>query len=296
MPENIYDRAKELPKVKKSSEFLRIMKQLSYNKLAVAGMILFVALLGICMLAPVIAPYDYVKIDLINKCKAPTAAHIMGTDALGRDIFSRLLYGGRYSITMGLFSTLVSLFFGIVVGGICGYFGGIVDNLIMRFLDVIQSLPGMLLTIVLSAVLGAGYINTILALAINGIPGEARMLRGQIMKVRGNEYVEAAQSINCSKIRIIASHLVPNSMAPLIVGASMGIAGRIMMASSLSFIGLGVQPPAPEWGAMLSDARVYIRDCPYMVFFPGVAIGLTSLALNLFGDGLRDAMDPKLKK
>ena len=232
----------------------------------------------------------------MGKLTGPSAQHWFGTDELGRDIFTRILYGGRYSITMGLFSIVISVFVGAVIGSIAGYFGGQVDNIIMRILDIIQSLPALLLTIVVSAALGAGYFNTILALSVNGIPAMARMLRAQMMRVRNNEYVEAAESINCSRFRTIVNHLIPNSFTPLLVQATMGVANRILMASSLSFIGLGVQPPAPEWGAMLSGSRQYIRDFPHMVIFPGLAIAVTVLALNLLGDGLRDALDPRLKK
>lgn len=234
--------------------------------------------------------------DMTAVASGPSLAHLCGTDDLGRDIFSRLLFGGRYSLTMGIFSISISVMFGVIIGSIAGYFGGQVDNVIMRVLDVIQSLPGMLLTIVISAVLGAGYVNTILALSVNGIPGQARMLRAQMLRVRDSEYIEAAQSINCSKFRIIVKHLIPNSFSPLIVQATMGVANMIIMAAGLSFIGLGVQPPAPEWGAMLSGARQFIRSSPHMVIFPGLAIAITILALNLMGDGLRDALDPKLKR
>lgn len=191
---------------------------------------------------------------------------------------------------------MISVLVGAFIGSIAGYFGGWVDNLLMRILDVIQSLPALLLTIVVSAALGSGYINTILALSVNGIPAMARMLRAQMMRVRNSEYIEAAESINCSKARVIVSHLFPNSFSPLLVQATMGVANRILMASSLSFIGLGVQPPTPEWGAMLSGSRQYIRDYPHMVIIPGLAIAVTILALNLMGDGLRDALDPRLKK
>ena len=197
---------------------------------------------------------------------------------------------------MGVFAILISAAFGSVIGAIAGYYGGWVDNVIMRVLDIVQSLPGLLLTIVISAVLGAGYFNTILALSINSIPGQARMLRAQIMKNRNAEYIEASLSINCGRTRIIASHLFPNSFSPLIVQMTMGVANVILMASSLSFIGLGVQPPQPEWGAMLSGARQFIRSSPHMVIFPGLAIAVTILALNLMGDGLRDALDPKLRR
>ena len=234
--------------------------------------------------------------DIMAIQQGPSSAHLLGTDELGRDILSRILYGGRYSITMGLLSVLISTSVGMTIGAIAGYFGGWVDNIIMRLLDIIQSLPAMLLTIVISAALGSGYFNTILALSVNGLPAAARMLRANMMKERDNEYIEAAVSINCSKFRIITSHLVPNSLSANIVQATMGVANMIVMAASLSFIGLGVQPPTPEWGAMLSGARQFIRQCPHMVIAPGMAIAITILALNLMGDGLRDALDPKLKQ
>ncbi|MCI8829933.1 MAG: ABC transporter permease [Lachnospiraceae bacterium] len=285
-----------MDKVKKQSEFVRVMKQMSKNKLAMFGLIILLAELVLVLLAPVIAPYEYSYMDAMAMQQGPSAAHWFGTDELGRDIFSRVLYGGRYSITMGLFAVLISQTMGIALGAVAGYFGGQVDNVMMRALDIVQSLPAMLLSIVLSTVLGPGYMNTILALSVNGMPGAARMLRAQMMKVRDCEYIEAAQSINCSKFRIIVNHMIPNSFSPNIVQATMGVAHMITMAASLSFIGLGVQPPTPEWGAMLSGSRQFIRQCPHMVIFPGLAIAITILALNLMGDGLRDALDPKLKR
>lgn len=283
-------------RTKSNSQFLEVLRQLSYNKLAMFGTVLLAVELILVLLAPVIAPYDYNELNVLAMNQGPSATHWFGTDDLGRDILSRVLYGGRYSITMGLFSIMVSLFFGICIGAVAGYFGGWADNLIMRILDIVQSLPGLLLTIVISAVLGPGYVNTILAMAVNSIPGQARMLRAQMMKIRNAEYIEAAQSINCSRLSIIFRHMIPNCISPLIVSSTMGVAGMITLASSLSFIGLGVQPPAPEWGAMLSASRQYITDYPHMVIFPGLAIAVTVLALNLMGDGLRDALDPKLKR
>lgn len=283
-------------RAKKNSEFRRVIRQLSKNKLAMLGLIIFLIEIVLVILAPVIAPYDYAYMDPLAFKSGPSATHLFGADELGRDILSRILYGGRYSISMGILAVLVSQTIGMSIGAIAGYFGGQVDNIIMRMLDIIQSLPAMLLTIVLSAVLGAGYVNTILALSVNGMPAAARLLRAQMMKVRDNEYIEAAQSINCSKFRIIVSHLIPNSFSPNIVQSTMAVAHMIVMAASLSFIGLGVQPPTPEWGAMLSGARQFIRECPHMVIFPGLAIAITILALNLMGDGLRDALDPKLKR
>lgn len=282
-------------KLKKQSEFVRVFKELSKNQTAMLGLIILLIEIILAILAPVIAPYDYMEMDIVAAQQGPSLAHWFGTDELGRDIFSRVLYGARYSISMGVLAVLISTTIGMTIGSIAGYFGGQVDNIIMRLLDIIQSLPAMLLSIVLSAVLGPGYFNTILALSVNGMPASARMLRAQMMKVRGNEYIEAAQSINCSKFRIILRHMIPNSFSPNIVQATMAIAHMIVMAASLSFIGLGVQPPTPEWGAMLTGARQFIRQCPHMVIFPGLAIAVTVLAVNLMGDGLRDALDPKLK-
>lgn len=278
------------------AEFKRIMKQMRKNKMAMLGLIIFLIELILLVLAPVIIPYDYTAMDIMAIQQGPSAQHWFGTDELGRDILSRILYGGRYSVTMGLISVAISTTVGMSIGAIAGYFGGQVDNVIMRVLDVIQSLPAMLLTIVISAALGSGYFNTILALSVNGLPASARMLRAQMMKVRDSEYIEAAVSINCSRFRIITSHLIPNSLSANIVQATMAVANMIVMAASLSFIGLGVQPPTPEWGAMLSGARQFIRQCPHMVIAPGMAIAITILALNLLGDGLRDALDPKLKR
>ena len=280
---------------KKQSEFVRVFKELRKNSTAMLGLCILLVEIILVILAPVIAPYDYTAMDIVAAQQGPSAAHWFGTDELGRDIFSRVLYGGRYSISMGVLAVMISTTVGMTIGAIAGYFGGKVDNILMRLLDVIQSLPAMLLSIVLSAVLGPGYFNTILALSVNGMPASARMLRAQMMKVRGNEYIEAAQSINCSKFRIIVRHMIPNSFSPNIVQATMSIAHMIVMAASLSFIGLGVQPPTLEWGAMLTGARQFIRQCPHMVIFPGLAIAVTVLAVNLMGDGLRDALDPKLK-
>lgn len=282
-------------KTKKKSEFARVMKQLSKNKLAMLGLIIFIIEVVLAILAPYIAPYKYDAMDMTQMFATPSAQHFFGCDDMGRDIFSRILYGAKYSISIGILAILLATAIGMFIGAIAGYFGGWVDNLIMRLLDVIQAIPGMLMMIVISAVLGPGYINTIIAMAFGSIPGMARMLRAQMLKERGNEYIEASTSINCSTPRIIISHLIPNCMSPIIVQATMGVAQTITLAAGLSFIGLGIQPPIPEWGAMLSGARQFIRMYPHLVIFPGLAIAVTVLALNLLGDGLRDALDPKLK-
>ncbi len=283
-------------KHKGQSEASRFIYQLSRNKMAMAGLVILLIEIIIAILAPYIAPYGYQEIDSTALRQGPSKAHIFGTDEIGRDIFSRVIVGARYSLSMGLIATTISSVIGIVIGAIAGFAGGRLDNLIMRILDVIQSLPAMLLVIVLSAVLGSGYFNTILALSVGGIPGAARMLRANMLKQRQAEYIEAAYSINCSPARIIFKHLVPNSISANIVSFTMGISGTITQAASLSFIGLGIQPPIPDWGAMLSGARAYIRKSPHMVIFPGLAIAITVLAVNMLGDGVRDAMDPKLKK
>lgn len=282
-------------KIRKKSEFKRILKQLSHNKLAMIGLIVLTIEIILALLAPYIMPYEYTKMDMVNRFALPSAEHFFGTDDMGRDIFSRILFGARYSISIGLFAVTIATSIGMIIGSIAGYFGDWVDNLVMRLLDIIQAIPGMLTMIVISAILGPGYVNTIIAMAVGTIPGMARMLRAQMLRERGNEYIEAAMSINCSKPRIILNHLIPNCLSPIIVQATMGVAQIITLAAGLSFIGLGVQPPIPEWGAMLSASRQFIRQSPHLVIFPGLAIAITVLSLNLLGDGLRDALDPKLK-
>ena len=223
--------------------------------------------------------------DVMAIKQGPSSAHLFGTDDLGRDIFTRVFYGGRYSLSISIAAVLFSTAIGTVVGAIAGYFGGAADTVIMRLLDVIQAIPSMLLTIIISAALGVGIDKTIIAIAVGTIPGNVRLLRGTVMQTRENQYLEAAEAIGC----------IPNSWSPLIVAATMGVAKAILELAALSYIGLGVQPPTPEWGAMLAGARGFLRDYPYMLIFPGLFIAISVLCLNMFGDGLRDALDPKLK-
>ncbi|MGN0998825.1 MAG: ABC transporter permease [Faecousia sp.] len=285
-----------LEEYEKESNLKQILKRLFHNKLAIAGGCIFLALCLISLLAPLIAPYDYMTIDLTNKFAPPSWEHLFGTDQYGRDIFSRVVYGGRWSITLGLAATLVSTLLGVVVGSIAGYFGGKTDMVIMRIIDVVQCMPGMLLTICISVALGSGLVNTVIAMSFGGIWGTARMLRGQILAVRSQEYIEAAKATNNSSARIIIKYVLPNSIQQTIIGACMGIGGTISGISGLAFLGLGVQPPLPEWGAMLSDGRTYLRYYPNMLIAPCLAIALTILSVSLFGDGLRDAMDPRMKE
>ena len=271
-------------------------RRLKKNKLATLGLIVILIMIFLAIIAPEIMPYKIDALDLKNKLQGPSSTHWLGTDELGRDILSRLLYGSRFSLEIGIIGVLVSAGGGIVIGAIAGYFGGTTDNIVMRIMDVLQAMPGIVLAIAISATLGPGLVNCIIALSISATPNYARMTRASILNVRKMEYLEAAASINCSNLRIIVKHVLPNALSPLIVQSTMGIAGTIMNAAMLSFIGLGVQPPTPEWGAMLSAGRGYLRDYPHLCLFPGITIMITVLSLNMLGDGLRDALDPKLKK
>ena len=270
-------------------------RRLKKIKLATLGLIVILIMIFLAIIAPEIMPYKIDALDLKNKLQGPSSTHWLGTDELGRDILSRLLYGSRFSLEIGIIGVLVSAGGGIVIGAIAGYFGGTTDNIVMRIMDVLQAMPGIVLAIAISATLGPGLVNCIIALSISAIPNYARMTRASILNVRKMEYLEAAASINCSNLRIIVKHVLPNALSPLIVQSTMGIAGTIMNAAMLSFIGLGVQPPTPEWGAMLSAGRGYLRDYPHLCLFPGITIMITVLSLNMLGDGLRDALDPKLK-
>lgn len=282
--------------LRKQTNFKMLLKRLFANKLALCGGIIFLLIAIVALCAPLIAPYDYLAIDTSNTFAPPSAEHLFGTDQYGRDIFSRLVYGGRWSLTLGVLGTIMSTFLGIVVGSIAGYSGGKVDMVIMRFIDIVQCIPGTILTICISVALGSGFFNTVVALSFGGIWGTARMLRGQILTVRELEYVEAARATNNHPIRIVIKYVLPNAIQPTIISACMSIGGTITAASGLSFLGLGVQPPLPEWGAMLNDAREFIRHYPNMLIAPCIMIGLTILSISLFGDGLRDAMDPRMKK
>ena len=283
-------------KAPKKSLTRQMLKRLFRNKGAVAGLIVFVIIVALSLLAPVIAPYDYAKINIPQMFQTPSAEHWFGTDHVGRDILSRILWGGRTSLQIGILSALFAMVGAMIIGSIAGYFGGRVDNIIMRVLDVIQAMPGTLLSVVISAVLGNGLYETIIALSIGNLTTSARVMRGSIMTIRKSEYVDAAVVDNTGRLSIITKHLIPNAFSPMIVQATMGAAHAILVAATLSFIGLGVQPPTPEWGAMLSEGRGYIRDYPHIITIPGIAIMLTVLSLNLLGDGLRDALDPKQKR
>jgi len=283
-------------RVKRQSELAAVARRLSKNPSAIIGFVVAVFLVLIAIFAPLIAPYPYDKQDLMNSRKPPSPQHIFGTDELGRDVFSRVIWGSRFSLTVGVLAVLLGSGVGVIFGALAGYFGGLIDDLVMRLMDILQSIPDILLAITISVALGPGFFNTLLALSVGGIPMACRLMRAGILGIRKQEYLEAATAINASTLRIIIRHVLPNAFAPVLVSATMMIGHIILGAAMLSFIGLGVQPPTPEWGSMIAGGRSLIRSCPWMVTFPGIFIMLAVLALNMFGDGLRDALDPKLKK
>jgi ABC-type dipeptide/oligopeptide/nickel transport system permease subunit len=285
----------KVEKVEKSSLFLETVQRTLKSPGAKVGAALFLVIVLACVCASLIAPYKPNDMDLKHMYAGPSAAHLMGTDGLGRDLFTRLLYGGRYSLALGIVASLFGAFVGVFIGSFAGYFGGRTETLIMRLMDIWSSLPGILLCIIISAVLGKGFLNTVLALSIGGVPEGARYIRAQILKERSKEYLEAAEAINCSRLSIMFRHLLPNVIQPVLVNVTMGIGMVIGAAAMLSYIGLGVQPPTPEWGALLASGRSHILNYPYLIAFPGLVIAVTIFSVNLLGDGLRDALDPKLR-
>ena len=280
---------------KKQSRMLETWRRLKKSKVAVFSLFVIVLVILVALFAPILAPYSYEIQDSSNALSAPSREHLLGTDRIGRDILSRLIYGARQSLQMGIIAMAISTVLGVILGAIAGYYGKWVDNLVMRLLDIYQGIPMLLLTVTLAAVLGASLRNAIIAIGIAMVPGTARLMRASILTVREMEYVEAAKSINVSNPGIIMKHILPNAIAPIIVNVTMGIGNCILAGAALSFIGLGAQPPIPEWGAMISDARNYMRAYPSLALYPGICIIITVLAFNLLGDGLRDALDPRLK-
>nr|WP_296155116.1 nickel transporter permease [uncultured Peptoniphilus sp.] len=277
-------------KQSRTKDLLRIFYK---NKMAVAGFIIILAMVIIAIFAPLIATYAPESQDLAIRFQSPSAEHFFGTDNFGRDIFSNVVYGARISLFIGLVATIISVIIGTIIGAVAGFFGGAVDNVMMRLVDIILSIPSLILAIAISAVLGTGIRNLILAVSLSSITNYARIVRASVLSVKEQEYVEAAKIGGASNFRLIFRHILPNCTGPIIVQATLGVGTAILQAASLSFIGLGVQPPTPEWGGMLSQGRSYIRDYPHMTIFPGLAIALTIFSLNLFGDGLSDTLDVK---
>jgi peptide/nickel transport system permease protein len=280
---------------KQESGLYETWRRLKKNKVALISLFVIVFISLVAILAPILAPYSFDLQNAKHTLAGSSKEYLLGTDRLGRDILSRLIWGSRQSLQMGVIAIAISTFFGIILGSISGYYGGWTDNLIMRLLDIYQGIPMLLLTVTLAAVLGPSLRNAIIAIGIGMVPGTARLMRASILTVREMEYIEAAKSINASSARIIVVDIMPNSIAPIIVNVTMGIGTCIMAGAALSFVGLGAQPPIPEWGAMISDARNYMRGHAALALYPGICIMITVLAFNLLGDGLRDALDPRLK-
>lgn len=272
-----------------------IWHQLCKNKVAMVCLCYIVLMILAAVFADVITPYDYDKQDLSSALQFPSATHLMGTDNYGRDTLTRIIYGARTSLLVSAIACTFSVSIALVLGSLVGFYGGRFDNVVMRVLDVFNAIPGLLLAISISTALGSGIVNTAIAISIGGIPALTRQLRASVLLARDQEYIEAARAFGASDAQIIWKHIIPNTLAPLIVQITMRLGDSILVISSLSFIGLGVQPPTPEWGNMLALSRTYIKDCWTMLFFPGLMIGLSMLAFNLLGDGLRDAMDPRLR-
>ncbi|MBQ6519940.1 MAG: ABC transporter permease [Anaerolineaceae bacterium] len=282
-------------KIKKRGFFASTWRRLCRNRLSVIGMTILSIFILAAVFADVIAPYPYSKQDLRSIGLSPSAQHLFGTDNLGRDLFSRVIYGARVSLRIGFVSTMIALICGGILGSITGFYAGKADMIIMRIIDMMMAIPSVLLAIVISASLGPGVRNLMIAIGISSIPSYTRIVRASILSLRGDEFIEAARLCGDSDFRIIWRHIFPNILAPVIVQVTLGMALCILNASSLSFLGLGVQAPQPEWGSMLADGRSYIRQYPHIVLFPGLAIVFLVLSLNMIGDGLRDALDPRMK-
>ncbi len=271
----------------------QLWRRLRKNRLAVAGGALLALFLLIAAVAPWIAPHDPLTQDLYGRLSPPSAKNWFGTDDFGRDILSRVLHGARVSLRVGVAAVAIALVVGTAIGLMAGYWGGLLDNVLMRLMDLMLAFPSILLAIVVVAVLGPSLNNAMLAVGIVSIPQYARLVRASVLSIREQDYVTAARALGARDARIILAAILPNCIAPLTVQSTLGMAGAILDAAGLSFLGLGAQPPTPEWGAMLSGGRDFILSAPWVLTFPGLAILLTVLAFNLLGDGLRDALDPK---
>lgn len=281
---------------KKQSQAKEIWRRFKKSKGAVIGLFMLVVIVLVLVFADFIVPYDMVsKQTLAEKLAPPSAQHWFGMDSYGRDVFARVVHGGRTSLSIAVIATLTSCLFGSALGAVAGYFGGKVDNLIMRTLDIFMSVPDILFTMAVVFALGANFVNLLIALTLAYFTNYVRLVRSQVLNLAEQDYVEAARAGGSSSARIIISHIIPNAMGVIIVNTTLNVAKIILYESTLSFLGLGMPPPAPEWGLMLSEAREFMRTAPHLLFFPALAIVLTACSVNLIGDGMRDALDPHLK-
>ena len=284
--------------VKRRTRAQEVWHRLLKNKGAVIGMVFLIALVLIAILSPIIFDYetDVIGQNISERLQHPNKNHWFGTDEVGRDLFARVMYGARYSLAIGVGAVLLGLCVGIITGSLAGFYGGIIDSILMRAIDIFYSIPNIMTAVVIVSVLGTSTVNLIIALAFSCASSFGRIVRAQVMTIRDQEYVESSYAMGLPTWKIIFKHILPNCLSPIIVQVTLLIGSTIISASSLSFLGIGIPAPSPEWGALLSAGRSHIRDASYMCVIPGLAVMFTVLALNLLGDGLRDALDPKLKK
>ena len=282
-------------KSKKTNQMKEIWRRFRKSKTAMLGLCLLIFVLCIAIFADVITPYENAISQSANRLDGPSAAHIFGTDELGRDLFARIVHGSRYSLLIGVSTSVLALVIGGLLGAIAAYYGGWVDNIIMRLTDVVMTVPPILLSLAVVAALGGSLRNLLIAITISCVPSMLRLVRSVVLGVVDEDYIEAARSYGASDLRIILKYVIPNALGPIIVTTTMNVANMILSAAGLSFLSLGVQPPAPEWGALLSDAKTYMFTAPHLLYIPGIFIVIAALSFNLAGDGLRDALDPKLK-
>lgn len=288
---------KKQAEYKKRSQLSIIWNRLRKNKLAMLGLAILVVMVALAVCADWIADYDtnVTGMNMAERLQTPSAKHWFGTDSYGRDVFARIIHGSRLSLSLSIFAMLAAVAIGSIIGAIAGYYGGRVDDILMRLMDILLAIPPMLMSISIVAALGHSMVNLMIALSLAYIPVFARVIRSSILTVKGQEFIEAAKACGTSNARIILRHIIPNAIGPIIVQATLAMGSTILIISSLSFMGMGIQPPQPEWGTMLYEGRDLIRTSPYLVIFPGIAIALAVLSLNLLGDGLRDALDPRMK-
>lgn len=281
----------------KSGQFREFWRRYKQNPGAVLGLIVVILLVIAAISSGIVFDYETEIIGnhIVDRLQSPSAEHWFGTDELGRDVFARTMYGARYSLAIGVVAVIVSLVAGVTLGAVAGFVGGAVENLIMRIMDIFAAIPSILMAMAIVSALGQSAIILMIAVGVTSVPSFATITRAAVLQVRNNDFVEAARAIGMPNWKIVIKHILPNSLAPILVQATLRIGNAIISASGLSFLGLGIPLPAPEWGGMLSNGRKYIRDYPYMTIFPGLAILITVIAFNLIGDGVRDALDPKLK-
>ena len=289
----VYSKAK----IKKRSQVKSIWFRYKKNKLAMFGLFLMIVMIMIAVFADFFADYEknVVTQNMDERLLYPSSEHLFGTDQYGRDLYARVIFGARISLFVGIATVCISVICGSVIGSVAGYYGGRIDNILMRIMDIFLAIPQTLMAISIVAALGSGMFNLLLAMSISAIPGFSRIVRSSIMSIKGQEFIEAAKACGTKDSRIIFKHIIPNAIGPMIVQATLDMATTILVIASLSFVGLGIQPPTPEWGSILSEGKEQMRYYPYLVIIPGIAIVLSVMALNLIGDGLRDALDPRLK-